>query len=370
MSSKFVNTPSGVWKESNSTGSVWKWDTQGYTPNTASIVLEPLQLEAYDVYIIRADAEIVLEPIELQGQLSYFLITADLVLSPLEVVGSLRSGNSIVADITLPLLHLAGYGTQIINYGVAEFEPLELEGHFGMDGSITLEPLEIQALGAFTNKGYIVLEPLEIEGDYRASNNQGRLTLPRLQLEGYSGGVSEITLPKLGIVGSSLNPVSCHGNLILPHLNVTSQFGGLGELELPLIQMEGQIGSTWSMTGQFSLAPLMIEGAFTNPHILKGVLNLRPLNVTGASDYQAPFSLSGQISLPLLRMAGCLRKTKNAHADVDLPLLSITATLSTPNPIAGEISLELLELEGELFQGDYGFGVCYPTDTFTFSDDL
>lgn len=370
MSSKFVNSSSGVWKESNSTGGVWKWDTQGFVPNTSTLVFPLFQLEAYDILIVHADAELTLAPLELNGQLYYNKISAELLLQPLQLDSLLKSGNQISADLVLPFIRLEGYGTQIDNYALLEFEPLELEGYSGMEGSLVLELLSLQSFEALDNTGHITFEPLELEGGIRLSNNHGRLAFPKLLIDGYSGGRVEMIFPKMEVESFSQNPVSCQGVLHLPYLEYSATFGGGGSLEFLPLLLEASIANSWSADGVLILQPLSLSATVHNPHQAEGTLVFGPLSLTGVLSYQAPFSITGQLALARLGFKSCLSKVKSAHSEVNFPPLVVSAGLSTPNPCAGEISLGLFDMESTLYPGDLGFGVCLPSETLAFKDEL
>jgi hypothetical protein len=370
MSSKFVNSPTGVWKESNSAGGIWKWDTQGFIPNTSTLVFPFLQLDAYDILIIHADAELTLAPLELSGQLYYNKISAELQFQPLQLDSLLQSGNQISADLALPFIRLEGYGTQIDNYAVFEFEPLELEGYSGMEGSIVLEPLSLQSFEALDNTGNITLEPLELEGGARLSNNHGRLTFPKLLMDGYSGGRAELTFPKMDVEGFSQNPIACQGVLHLPYLDCSSVFGGSGSLEFLPFSVDSSLENSWSMDGLLTLMPLSLGATVHSSHQVEGTLVFGPFSLTSVLSYQAPFSITGQLTLARLGFKSYLSEVKSAHSKVNLPLLVVSAELSTPNPCAGEITLGLLDMESTLYQGDLGYGVCLPTETFLYKDEL
>lgn len=370
MSSKFVNSSSGVWKESNSTGGVWKWDTQGFVSNTSTLVFPLFQLEAYDILIVHADAELTLAPLELNGQLYYNKISAELQFQPLQLDSLLQSGNQISADLVLPFIRLEGYGTQIDNYALFEFEPLELEGYSGMEGSLVLELLSLQSFEALDNTGHLTFEPLELEGGIRVSNNHGRLSFPKLLMDGYSGGRVELIFPKMEVEGFSQNPVSCHGVIHLPYLNYSALFGGGGSLELLPISLEASMVNSWSADGVLTLQPLSMSAALNNPHQVDGVLMFSPISLTGDLSYQAPFSITGQLMLPQLGFKSYLSKIKSAHSEINLSLLVVTAKLSTPNRCAGELTLGLFDMESTLHQGDLGFGVCSPAEIFSYTDEL
>lgn len=370
MSSKFVNSPSGVWKESNSAGGIWKWDTQGFVPNTSTLVFPLFQFEAYDILVVHADAELILEPVELNSQVYHNPISSELQLQSLELTSTLRGGNSITADLALPFIRLEGYGTQIDNYALFEFEPLELEGYSGMEGSLVLELLSLQSFEALDNTGHITFEPLELEGGIRVSNNHGRLTFPKLLMEGYSGGRVELIFPKMEVEGFSQNSVSCHGVIHLPYLGYSATFSGSGSLELLPLLLEASIANSWSADGVLTLQPLSLSAALNNPHQVDGVLMFSPISLTGNLSYQAPFSITGQLMLPQLGFKSCLSKIKSAHSAINLPPLVVTAKLSTPNQCAGELTLGLFDMESTLHQGDLGFGVCSLAETFSFKDEL
>jgi hypothetical protein len=370
MSSKFVNSPTGVWKESNSAGGIWKWDTQGFIPNTSTLVFPLLKLYAYDIFIVHADAELTLVPLELSGQLYYNKISAELQFQPLELNSLLRNGNTIRADLVLPFIRLEGHGTQIDNYALFEFEPLELEGYSGMEGSFVLEPLSLRSFEALVNTGNITLEPLELEGGARLSNNHGRLTFPKLLMEGYSGGRAELVLLKMEVEGYSQNPISCHGVLRLPHMEYSATFGSNGSLELLPLLLNSTMGNSWYIDGLLTLQPLSLSATISNSHRTDGVLVFGLITLTGNLDYQAPFNITGQLTLPRLGFNGCLSKVRSAHSEINLPSLVVSAELSTPNPCAGEITLVLLDMESTLYQGDLGYGVCLPTETFLYKDEL
>lgn len=370
MSSKFVNSPSGVWKESNSVGSIWKWDTQGFIPNTASLELSLLHLEAHDVVTVHADADLTLEHLELNSQGYYNPISSELQLQIPELTGTLSSGNQISADLVLPFIRLESHGTQVNNYVLFEFEPLELEGYSGMEGSLVLEPLSLQSFEALDNTGTITLEPLELEGGIRLSNNHGRLTLPKLSMRGYSGGRVELVLPKMELEGFSQNPISCHGVLRFPYLEYSATFGGIGRLELPSLLLESSISNSWSADGILTLQHLSMNATFNNPHQVDGALVFSQITLTGTLNYQVPFSVTGQLTLPQLGFKSCLSKIKLVHSEINLPLLVVSARLSTPNVCVGELTLGLLDMESTLYQGDLGFGVCLPAETYIFKDEL
>lgn len=370
MSSKFVDSPTGVWKESNSAGGIWKWDTQGFIPNTSTLVFPFLQLDAYDIISIHADAELTLVPIELSGQLYYNKISAELQFQPLELNSLLQSGNPISANLVLPFIRLEGYGTQVDNYAVFEFEPLELEGYSGMEGSLVLEPLSLQSFEALVNTGNIALEPLELEGDVRLSNNQGRLTLPKLLMEGYSGGLVELVLPKMELEGYSQNPVSCQGSLHLPYIGYSATFGGNGNIKLPLLMLNASMENSWNADGILTLQPISLSAILSNSHHADGMLMFSPISLIGRLSYQVPFGITGQLTLPQLGFKSCLSKIRSIHSEINLHPLVISIELSTPNPCAGEITLELLDMESTLYQGDLGYGVCSPAETFLFNDEL
>lgn len=370
MSSKFVNSSSGVWKESNSVGSIWKWDTQGFIPNTASLELSLLQFEAYDVVTVHADASLVLEHIELNSQGCYNPISSELQLQPLELTGTLSSGNQISADLVLPFISLKSHGTQVNNYALFEFEPLELEGYSGMEGSLVLEPLSLQSFEALDNTGNLTLEPLEFEGGVRLSNNHGKLTFQKLLMEGYSGGRVELVFPKIEVEGFSQNPVSCHGVLHLPYLRYSAVSGSIGNLELLPFLLESSITNSWSADGVLTLQPLSLNATFHNPHQVDGVLMFSPITLMGNLNYHSPFKITGQLTLPQLGFKSCLSKTKSVYSEINLPSLVVLAELSTPNICAGELVLGLLNMESTLYQGDLGFGVCSPAETFSYKDEL
>lgn len=370
MSSKFVNSPSGVWKESNSAGSIWKWDTQGFIPNTASLELSLLHLEAFDVVTVHADADLTLEHLELSSQGYYNPISSELQLQSLELTGTLSSGNQINANIVLPFIRLESHGTQVNNYVLFEFEPLELEGYSGMEGSLVLEPLSLQSSEALDNTGTITLELLELEGGVRLSNNHGRLTLPKLLMKGYSGGRVELVLPKIEVEGFSQNPVSCKGVFHLPYIEVSATFGGTGNLELLPLSLNSSMLNSWSTIGILTLQPLSLRASLNNPHQVDGAFTFSPITLMGNLNYQAPFSITGQLILPQLGFKSCLSKIKLAHSEINLPLLVVSARLSTPNVCAGELTIGLLDMESTLYQGDLGYGACSPAETYIFKDEL
>jgi hypothetical protein len=370
MSSKFVNSPTGVWKESDSTGGIWKWDTQGFIPNTATLELPLFQLDAYDIFVVHVDGDLTLEPLELSGQFCYNSVSAELQFQSIELSSLLRSGNSIGADLVLPFIRLEGYGTQIDNYALFEFEPLELEGYSGMEGSLVLEPLSLQSFEALDNIVYITLEPLELEGGVRVSNNHGRLTLPRLLLGGYSGGHVKLVFPKMEIEGYSQNPISCQGVLHLPHMEYSATFGVNGSIELPPLLLNALMENPWSADGILALQPPSLSATLSNSHQGTGVLLFRPISVEGSLNYQAPFSITGQLTLRRLGFKSCISKIKSAHSEINLPSLVVSAGLSTPNPCAGEITLGLFSMESTLHQGALGYGECSPAETFLYKDEL
>lgn len=370
MSSKFVNSTSGVWKESNSIGGIWKWDTHGFIPNESSIILPLIELVAYDTLGYHADSAFSLELLELDSQLSSNVVHAELELLPLGVSSVLSGISSMTSVLSLPLLYLESYGSQINNWAVLELEPFELIGYFGMESSFTLPLLGLVSYGTLTNTSSLQLELLELSGELRVSNNHGRLTLLNLQLESFSGGSANLVLPKLGMESFSSNPVICKSELTLLPIELTSISGANSFLTLSLISLESSLSNSWSADGALTLEPLVLSSSLSNGHHVTSDLTLLHLQMSSGLNYQPPNAIECQFSLPLMKLDSRLKVNETLSAAFSLIPMTLVSTLSTPNIANSGFTLGLLEVEGNLYQGVYGFGFCPSSTTLTFDGDL
>lgn len=174
-------------------------------------------------------------------------------------------------------------------------------------------------------------------------NFAGELTLA---VEGRGGARGVVTLPCLDVSGTASQADTATGEVVLPLLSVFVRCGARGECALPALGVSGRCGG--SVSGSVTLPLLRVCASAEQDNLAVGSVTLPLLQVRGHASQEN--LARGEVMLPLLAVKGRASQGGLAQGVVMLPLFRVSGMAHQESVAWGEVMLPLLGVRGHAVQ--------------------